>query len=80
MDESVYLCMEETMSKKLYILYTRNQNHIWKVFYTHTKRKQKFIMALIISTRKKQFRLISNVSRANNKWSEQTERFYSEKN
>ena len=44
-------------------------------------------MALVISTGKdkqttgkRQIRLSSNVSRANNKWSEQPERFYAGKN
>ena len=74
------LCIQETISKKLYILYTRNLNHIWKVLYTHTKGKQKFIMVLAISTGKKQIMLISNVSMTNNKSLEQLKRFYSGKN
>ena len=36
------------------MLYTRNQNHIWKVLYTHTKEKQTFIMVLVISTGKRE--------------------------
>ena len=80
------LYIQETVARK-YIPYTINQNHIWKFFYTHTQKKWKLIMALVISTGKdkqatgkRQIRLSSNVSRANNKWSEQPERFYTGKN
>ena len=64
------------MHESLYLVYTRNcrQEALYyiqetktifqKVIYTHTKRKQKFTMVLVISTGKRQ---ISYVSRANNK-------------
>ena len=76
MGESLYFahtrkCKEET------IYYIQETKTIFeKVLCTHTKEKQKFIMVLVISAGKRQIRLSSNVSRANNKLLEQLERFY----
>ena len=69
------LCIHEIVTKKVYTKF-KKPNHILKVLYSHSKEKQK-LMVLVIFTGKRQLRLNSNVSRANNRWLEQLERFYS---
>ena len=79
MDESLYFehtrnCKQET------IYYIQQTKTLFEKFFTLILRRNRNIMVLVISTGKRQIRLSSNVSRANNKWLEQLERFYSGKN
>ena len=68
------LFIQETISKKLYTIYKKPKP------YLKQKGETEIWMVLVISTGKRQIRLSSNVSRKNNKWLEQLERFYSGKN
>ena len=66
MDESLYFehtrnCKQET------IYYIQQTKTLFEKFFTLILRRNRNIMVLVISTGKRQIRLSSNVSRANNK-------------